>query len=959
MSDSQPIKPAARLLLVLLLATTGSAQGVQAEDQSELHRLRAERRAATRATSLAADKSAVAGRFALLVIPVDFLDTRLPADWDNQDLAARLVPDQGETLHNYFRIASGGRLDLDITLAPVVHLQETRRLYSDRDLNGFTRTRKMATESLTAIRDLGYAFRRFDNDGADGIAGTADDDGFVDGVLILHAGVGNENDPDEGLIQALQFFLEDPVVDQGVAASFYAVASLHSGPGIWAHETAHLLGLEDRYDPLLHPAGESEVRSRGGLGRFSLMAAGAWGTGEGYGAALPDAYSSSLLGWYRVRNLMGDNLADSLTASITSGEVARLWTGGAAGPEFFLLEVRDPVASAPFDAGVPGGHMLIYHVDENVPEGNWLEESGGGYHLRVHLLEADADPGLRNGLDEGRAEDLYPGPLDNNLFALVTVPSSASYYGTQSKVSLSEIDTTTTGVRFDVSVNIGATLTFDYSFVGGQTPLQLELAALETGMPFATLSCRISTIGSAHGFFVNSAATEVEFALIESEPGTWIPAETIFWELYANTADGTGTFFNFSFSGETASGMAGGGGDQRIWIWSGNGSILDFRTNWPGAWMVLEPGRQSHSTTWQRWDSWPWLTGNQNAVLACVAQEFTTSDFWPNVTYGNSGHTTLTSAPLAAPIAGVRLTHAVETEMLTGLTAMDGGAVVWVGPDDLEIPATPVGGYGGRIAAKSVNVLHGRDAFVGAGLILAGDVPQWRTDTFLLPSEGPGPWRLRLVFGSNTLWRARGWFIAEIEALVGEPEVTAFLPSWDGDLHWRWPWRDAGDPWFAIETRSGDLAPWVPLLEGLFEPEGVQTYGISGTRILAALTINARHRHQIRVIGRRPVGEVASSAIVIYPDGGDGAKVLLGEPWPNPSAGLVRFQLEVPVNGRGILKIYDLRGRRVQTLPYGPGQHLALWDGRDQDGVRVAAGIYYLRLEGSGPVLTRKVVLIH
>ena len=74
------------------------------------------------------------------------------------------------------------------------------------------------------------------------------------------------------------------------------MASLHSGPGIWAHETGHLLGLEDRYDPNLRPAGGSEVLSRGGLGRFSLMASGAWGTGGSALEALRRALDAALDG---------------------------------------------------------------------------------------------------------------------------------------------------------------------------------------------------------------------------------------------------------------------------------------------------------------------------------------------------------------------------------------------------------------------------------------------------------------------------------------------------------------------------------------------------------------------------------------------------------------------------------------------------------------------------------------
>ncbi len=947
-----------QMRLMLFLGLLLLALPAQAQDHlAELHRLRAERRAALRDGSLAADKGAGAGRFALLVIPVDFADARLPDNWDSQALSNRLVPDAGETLHNYFRIASGGRLDLDITLAPVVHLLETRRLYSDRYYNLFTRTRKMATEALTSVRDRGVAFRRFDNDGPDGVAGTADDDGFVDGVLILHAGVGNENDPDEGLIQALQFYLEDPVVSQGVAASFYAVASLHSGPGIWAHETAHLLGLEDRYDPLLHPVGESEVRSRGGLGRYSLMGSGAWGTGDGYGAALPDAYSAAQVGWYRVRNLVGTaGGLDSLQAGVHSGEVARVWTNSEIGSEFFLLETRDPDSGAPFDADVPGGHLLIYHIDETVPEGSWRDEAGGAYHLRVRLVEADADLALEKGIDHGRAEDLFPGPLGRSHFGRATTPSSASYYGVGSNIDLTEITAVPGGVRFAVSVAVAKTLTFEYSFVGQNSPLSLELKVRETGVPLANLTCRIDVDSApANGNFVGSGSSSAAFALFESAPGIWEPDAAVLWDLIPSAIDGYRTRFRFSFfDGPTTV-----GGASRWWVWQGTGQTLDFRNQWPGDWVIRQPNVAAESTTWYRWDTAPWLTANQDMVLACVDRKYDTAQEWPQVTYGNSGYTTLTSAPLPATVAAVRLTHAIEVEMLAAQTAMDGGAVVWVGPDDGEIPALPLTGYGGKIEPKSSSVLQGRDAFVGAGLALTGEVVQWRTDTFVLPDSGPGPWRMRLIFAANSLWLARGWFVADIEAIAGAEPVLPFAATWTGDLHWTWPWAAVGDTRFTVETRTADDAPWEFLLDGLFEPEGGQTYRVPGAVILAGLDLGQRHRHRVRIIGQRPAGEVASPAIVVYPDGGDGVSVRLGEPWPNPSPGMVQFLLEVPATGGGVVRVYDLRGRLVQTSRYGPGQHLAVWDGRAENGTRVAAGIYYLRLEGTGPVLTRKVVLIH
>jgi len=940
------------LLLLATLAVAAAAVGAE-DDRSVLRRLRAERRAQSHARHQTADKATAPARFGLLVIPVDFNDARLPAAWDGQALLPRLNADSGESLRNYFRIASGGRLDLEVTLAPLVHLPESRRQYSDRYLNGTTRTRKLATESLTAVRDLGLEFRRLDTDGPDGVAGSGDDDGQVDGVLILHAGIGNENDPEAGLIQALQFFLDEPVASGGVSASFYAVASLQSGPGIWAHETAHLLGMEDRYDPILKPDGSSELRSVGGLGRFSLMSSGAWGTGGGYGAALPDAYSAAQLGWYRVRNLSATGAAAD---TLQPGEAGRVWTGGALGPEFFLMETRSPALHAPFDADVPGNQLLIYHIDENLAEGNWHEDGPYLWHLRVRLVEADNNRGLALGADDGLPADLFPGPLAVTEFGPATFPASESYATGPSRISLTQIAPVSGGIAFGVSLDNEQSVAFETAFVDlGGEDFRLDLSVRETGVALESLKCEVRVLSApAHGFFPASGATLIDFPLVEQEPGIWRPDAAVIWRLVLAPDAEPQTRFQFRFHDATTT----IGLESRWWTWHSNGQGLDFRGAWPGAWTIDHPDGD-FETTWHRWEAAPWLTSNQDMVLACSGSEFTDATAWPAVNYRNNAHTTLTSGYLGTAVTAVRLTHAIEVEMLTGNTAMDGGAVVWVGPDGTAVAAVPLEGYTGVVAARSFSVLHGQAAFVGPELSLTGDIPQWQTHTFPVPAAGPGPWRLRLVFGANTRWRARGWFIADMEAVTGPSTAPGFLPQWDGNLHWTWPWTNAADPYFLVQSRPDDEAAWAFVLDGMFAATDGQNFGVAGSRVLAALGGGERHRHQVRVVGRRPAGEVASRAVVIYPDGGDGQKIIMGDPWPNPTVGTVRFMLDVPAGRVGTLRVFDLRGRLLLTRQFGPGQQMVVWDGRSDSGARAAAGVYYFRLEGTGSVLTRKVVLIH
>ncbi len=79
--------------------------------------------------------------------------------------------------------------------------------------------------------------------------------------------------------------------------------------------------------------------------------------------------------------------------------------------------------------------------------------------------------------------------------------------------------------------------------------------------------------------------------------------------------------------------------------------------------------------------------------------------------------------------------------------------------------------------------------------------------------------------------------------------------------------------------------------------------------------------------------------------------VLLWPPAPNPSTGwtLIRYALPRETDVR--LRVFDLSGRLISDLSpglTGPGMHTLRWDGRDQHGLRVPAGVYFCRLEPKG-----------
>jgi hypothetical protein len=88
-------------------------------------------------------------------------------------------------------------------------------------------------------------------------------------------------------------------------------------------------------------------------------------------------------------------------------------------------------------------------------------------------------------------------------------------------------------------------------------------------------------------------------------------------------------------------------------------------------------------------------------------------------------------------------------------------------------------------------------------------------------------------------------------------------------------------------------------------------------------------------------------------------QVWLGAPLPNPSGGAMSIRFSLPQSGTAQVGVYDVAGRLVRSLlreSKAAGAHAVLWDGKDDDGAEAPAGVYLIRLQAAGRVLTRSAV---
>ena len=84
----------------------------------------------------------------------------------------------------------------------------------------------------------------------------------------------------------------------------------------------------------------------------------------------------------------------------------------------------------------------------------------------------------------------------------------------------------------------------------------------------------------------------------------------------------------------------------------------------------------------------------------------------------------------------------------------------------------------------------------------------------------------------------------------------------------------------------------------------------------------------------------------------------LGDSYPNPFNPVVAIPLDLAMDAAGVsLTMYDVLGQQVRQVWDGPlaaGSHRFVWDGRDEKGKEVAAGVYIYKVEVDGQTEAKK-----
>ncbi len=337
---------------------------------------------------------------------------------------------------------------------------ETQSFYSTGG-NGFQGGGARFARDLAANNDQYVNYGQYDNDGPDGIPNSGDDDGYVDGLIVVHTGGGAETgDSDNigshrwnfngahswypGIMPDGEYVSNDPCTNGGfIKINDYIVLPETSWNGTWGeaiiqigvfcHEFSHILGLPDLYG------------GGNGIGYWGLMASGGYGGPDNH-TEKPShlcAWSKIQLGWVDPILVSDDIFNEAISEVEFNPQIYLVTSSGAPAWEYYLIENRQ---RAGFDEFLPGDGLCIWHIDASVSGNN------NGNHLMVDLEEADGLHQLNSGINRGDSGDLFPGLTGNHNFNIDTNPSSSYYILNNTHSSILNISESNSVMTADIQI---------------------------------------------------------------------------------------------------------------------------------------------------------------------------------------------------------------------------------------------------------------------------------------------------------------------------------------------------------------------------------------------------------------------------------------------------------------------------------------------------------------------------
>lgn len=255
--------------------------------------------------------------------------------------------------------------------------------------NGRQRFPQLVKDAVAAA-DSEVDFSKYDSD----------NDGYVDGVILMCAGTGqnetdNKNDiwPVSGsalcetndgvyVYRACQTAELMQITDDKGNVTEERL----DGNGTFCHEFGHMLGLPDLYTTNSAYQGEGSCRDNFGMEYWSMMDAGCY-IGSSCRTMNLTAWEREILGWYDIKTL--DQVPQDVTLKpLSQGGDAYRIINPENPSEYWILENRQRIPGTG-DRYIYGHGMLITHVDYDESAFGNNDVNYDPNHPRMYIVAAD------------------------------------------------------------------------------------------------------------------------------------------------------------------------------------------------------------------------------------------------------------------------------------------------------------------------------------------------------------------------------------------------------------------------------------------------------------------------------------------------------------------------------------------------------------------------------------------
>ena len=794
---------------------------------------------------------------------------------------------------------------------------------------------KQYVAELAELADPDFDYTQFDNDGPDNIPNSGDDDGYVDGIIVVYSGCGAEwypgNDniwPHKSSLGSYEYETDDLGANgSNVIVKSYAVNPELAGGGdcytntirpigVYAHEFGHILGLPDLYDRD-NSNGGSE-----GIGHWCLMASGSW---QGWGGDTPAHMSSwckSEMGWLEPVVLSSDEISLNIPQVETNPYAVKIWEDDYFWSRYFLVENRQPVG---FDSDLEGPGLIIYHVDENRRYGSYRFSSGPANDDETHKLvdveEADGLDDMDNEVNRGDAGDPFPGTSNNFTFNDNSYPSASRYDNTETGIAVFNISSSDSLMTADVNIRpqYGYALAYDELGMSGSgwgyndsrthfggvlfTPdVSGFLTEVDVGIRKAPIDFHILVYNSFDG---TSPGSLLDSVAGYADDATWfsVPIDTV--------PVSAGVDFFIAVRMDTSYAIS-------VDRWGEK----DYRSYFSTNGMTYSTGIADYGDINLRAKISEEGIDN-NAPIASDGLFTTNEDTDYSGTFS------------ASDAEGDSLTYSI-------LDSTDNGTLILSDPISGTFTYSPIENFNGSdsltfsvsdgilLDTGTVNItVVGLNDAPSSFALSEQDSVYITMDNFATDSIS-FTWDESIdVDGDELLYDFTASLIVngQVKAEYNSSSLTIREMKIDH--------QSVFDEIFAAQAMFGEIEWDVSVRDSMVEvtsENGVLTLGVNASA--AVLSIN---------------GELLPEVFSLHQN------------YPNPFNPVTKLRYDLPENGHVNITIYDMLGREVKTLinqTQNAGYRSIIWDATNDYGKPVRAGIYLYQIQAGEYMRTKKMVLL-